>query len=351
MLICLFLLLTIGFCAIASATSSLSPVRFLVVQAIAAALGIALTVVIMKFDYEFFGRLAVYIYCASVALLVLVLFIGTGDEIGTRGWIRFGFVGIQPSELIKIGFIITFAKHITSADDINKPKTLLLLLLHAAIIIGLILLQPDYGTAAVFVVIMFFMLIAAGLSIKYVLGALGVFAVAAPLMWFFVLKDYQKDRLFAFLNPEADPLGAGYHVSQSKIAIGSGGVLGSGLFKGVQTQLGYLPEKQTDFVFAVIGEEMGFWGTILVLALLVWLIVHCFNTAKNARDLNGRIICVGVGAMLMFHTFENIGMCIGLAPVTGIPLPFVSYGGSNLITSFLAVALVMNVRLRSRRNQ
>ncbi|MBQ7717774.1 MAG: rod shape-determining protein RodA [Clostridia bacterium] len=348
--VCLIFLIFIGFCAIASATSSLSPVRYLSVQAVAAVIGIALLVISMRFDYEYFGRLAVYIYGVSVALLVLVLFIGVGDEVGTRGWIRFGFIGIQPSELIKIGFIITFAKHITTVSDINKPSELLKLLLHAGIIIGLILLQPDYGTAAVFVVIMFFMLVAAGLNIKYILGAVGAVAVIAPVMWFFVLKDFQKNRVFSFLNPESDPLGAGYHVSQAKIAIGSGKVLGNGLFKGIQTQLGYLPEKQTDFVFAVIGEEMGFWGTILVLTLLVCVILRCFNIAKNARDLNGKLLCVGVGAMLLFHTFENIGMCIGLAPVTGIPLPFISYGGSNLITSFLAIALVMNVSFYSRRN-
>lgn len=348
--LCTVLVITIimGFLAIASATDSLDKTRYLLVQGSAVFLGLILLIIIQNFDYNKFGSLARYIYIANILLLILVLFIGKGDEVGTRGWIRIGFIGIQPSEIVKIGFIITFAKHISVTEDINNPKSLALLLLHAAVIIFLILLQPDYGTATVFIAIMLSMLFVAKISRKYIVGALGAFAVLAPILWFFVLKDYQKDRFFAFLKPEADPLGSGYHVTQSKIAIGSGGTIGTGLFKGVQTQLGYLPEKQTDFIFAVIGEEMGLWGTILVLVLLLCVILKCFYVAQNSSDFFGELICVGVGTMFLFHTFENIGMCIGLAPVTGIPLPFISYGGSNMLASLLAVALIINVRARQR---
>ena len=229
-------------------------------------------------------------------------------------------------------------------EKINDPKTLLLLLAHASAIIFLILLQPDYGTAMVFITITIIMLFVAKISWKYILGAGGVFALLAPILWFFVLKDFQKDRFFAFLNPEADPLGAGYHVTQSKIAIGSGQIFGKGLFSGIQTQLGHLPEKQTDFVFAVIGEELGFLGCIVVFALLISIILKCFQTAKKCDDLFSELICCGVGAMFLFHTLENVGMCIGIMPVTGIPLPFISYGGSSMLTSLAAIMLVLNTQ-------
>lgn len=352
MSVCVAAAMAIGFFAIGSAASTLDQSRLLIVQGAAAFIGIALIIISLRFDYEYFGRFALYILILSVLLLVAVLFIGQGgDEVGTKGWIRYGSIGIQPSEIAKIGFIISFAKHIdTVSEKINKPSVLLGLLAHGAVVTGLVLLQPDYGTAMVFIIIMVSMLFLANISPKYILIALLALAVIVPLVWSFGLQDFQRNRFFAFLSPESDPLGSGYHVSQSKIAIGAGGVLGSGLFNGVQTQLGYLPEKQTDFVFAVIGEEMGFWGTTLVLLLLVCITAKCFSAAKHSRDLFGTMLCAGVGAMFFFHVFENIFMCIGLAPVTGIPLPFVSYGGSNLLTSLIGIGLVMNVRARRRRS-
>ena len=270
---------------------------------------------------------------------------------GTKGWIRFGSIGIQPSELVKIGFIITFAKHIEHVhSDLNNFKNILALLLHAGLLIGLILMQPDAGTAMVFAMIMLLMLFVAGISWKYIVSAFGTLAAAAPLIWFYVLKDYQKGRIISFFSPESDPLGRGYHVIQSKIAIGSGQVVGRGLFSGIQTQLGFLPEKQTDFIFAVIGEELGLWGCLLVCALLLTIVCRIFYIAANSRDLLGELLCTGVGAMFMFHVIENIGMCVGLTPVTGIPLPFFSYGGSNIIASMLGIAIVMLVSgSRNRR--
>lgn len=343
--VCITACLVISFLAITSATRSSDPLRFLIIQGAAVLIGVFIIFISLRFDYEFFGRFSLYIFLFNIAMLILVLIIGIGDNVGTRGWIRFGSIGIQPAEVVKIGFILSFSKHIASmGDKLNKPKNMLKLLIHLAIIVGLIMLQPDYGTAMVFITIAIVMLFVANISWKYIAGAVGAFAVCAPLVWFFVLADYQKNRFIAFFKPESDPLGMGYHVSQSKLAIGSGRVLGNGLFGGVQTQMGYLPEKQTDFVFAVIGEELGFWGTMLVLLLLLCIIVRCFNTARNSRDLYGELIAAGVGAMFLFHTVENIGMCLGLMPVTGIPLPFISYGGSNMLTSMLGIALVMNVR-------
>ena len=349
MFLCTVVLLTVvlGFLAIASATG-FEKTRYLLVQGAAAFLGLIIIILLQYIDYRKIGNLSRYIYIVSIFLLILVLFIGKGDEVGTRGWIRFGMIGIQPAEIVKICFIITFAKHISTIkpEDINNPKALGLLLLHAAPLILLILLQPDYGTAAVFIFIMFAMLFISKISFKYILGVILSFAVILPVMWFYVLKDYQKARILSFLHPEENIQGAGFHVTQSKLAIGSGGTIGAGLFKGPQTQLGNLPEKHTDFIFAVIGEELGLWGTLLVMILLLCIILRCFYIAQNTNDFFGELICVGVGTMFLFHTFENIGMCIGLTPVTGIPLPFLSYGGSNILASLIAIALVLNVRAR-----
>ena len=343
----------IGLLIIFSATRSMSgSSRYLILQTAAFFIGAVALFLIQKFDYDSLGQLAPYIYGINVTLLVVVLVIGEGREsVGTKGWIRFGSIGIQPSELVKIGFIITFAKHIEHVhSDLNNFKNILALLLHAGLLIGLILMQPDAGTAMVFAMIMLLMLFVAGISWKYIVSAFGTIAAAAPLIWFYVLKDYQKGRIISFFSPESDPLGRGYHVIQSKIAIGSGQVVGRGLFSGIQTQLGFLPEKQTDFIFAVIGEELGLWGCLLVCALLLTIVCRIFYIAANSRDLLGELLCTGVGAMFMFHVIENIGMCVGLTPVTGIPLPFFSYGGSNIIASMLGIALVMLVSgSRNRR--
>ncbi len=343
----------IGMVAIWSAGRAMGTTRFILVQIAAFSIGAVLLFLITRVDYDFLGQLGPIFYIVSALILIVVLFIGTGgEEVGTKGWIRIGSIGIQPSEIAKIGFIISFAKHIESVrEDINRPSVLLLLCLHAGLLIGLILLQPDMGTALVFTFIFLGMLLLAGLSLKYFAALGGLFAVGAPLLWFFVLQDFQKNRILTFLNPELDPLGSGYHVIQSKIAVGSGGVLGRGIGQGIQTQYGYLPEKQSDFIFAVIGEEMGMLGCILLLAVLLVIIIRCFSVASSARDGLGEMIAAGVGFMFMAHVIESIGMCLGLLPVTGIPLPFVSYGGSNMLASMLAFSLVQSVYMRRKRMQ
>ena len=238
--------------------------------------------------------------------------------------------------------------HLSKIENINEPKSLLCVLAHVAPIIFLILMQPDFGTTMVFVIIVAGMLFAAGISYKYVLSALGLIGVSLPIFWQ-LLKDYQKNRILVFFNPESDPLGAGYHVIQSKIAIGSGEIFGKGLFNGTQTQLDFLPAKHTDFIFAVIGEELGLIGCIFVVALLLMLVIRCIYVSNIAKNTLGSYICIGIAFMLMGHIFENVGMCIGLMPVTGIPLPFFSYGGSSLIANFVAIGVVMNVYKQRRR--
>lgn len=340
-----------GIVAISSAVNTMSGgTKFIIIQSVAAIIGIVAMVIFAAVDYEDLGELSKIIYGICIASLILVLILGTGlESTGSKSWIRFGPIGIQPSEFVKIGFIITFSMHVSEySDEINKPANILKLVIHAAILIFLILLQPDYGTAIVFICIMAGILFAAGISWKYIAGAMGVAATALPIIWFFFLNDARKNRILVFLNPESDPSGAGYHVLQSMLTIGSGQIFGKGLFHGTQTQLGYLPVKHTDFIFGVIGEELGIIGCLMVIGLLFGLIFKILYNSRNAKNDFGSYICIGVAFMLIAHVFENIGMCIGLMPVTGIPLPFFSYGGSSLLTNFMAIGLILSVYMRRK---
>lgn len=343
----------LGIAAIFSATYSMGAAKYVTVQACALVLGLILMLLISRVDYELWGDVTKIIYIGNVVLLTLVLFIGMGrDSTGTKGWIDLGIVSFQPAEIVKIGFILTFAKHLERVgDDVNYIPTLLMLLLHVAVPIGLIMLQPDAGTAMVFMFIFLSMIFAAGFSYKYLAIGAGVFVVAAPLFWYFkdrFLSPYQINRFLAFFDPYMDPTGSGYNVIQSEISIGSGQFAGKGYLMGSQNQLEYLPAKHTDFIFATIGEEWGFIGTIIVVSLLTLIIIRCIYVALKAGDSYGSYICIGVGAMLAFHMLENIGMCIQLMPVTGIPLPFFSYGGSSLLTNLMAVGFVNSVSSRCR---
>ncbi|MDD4689798.1 MAG: rod shape-determining protein RodA [Eubacteriales bacterium] len=338
----------IGLGVIYSATRSYETTKYVIVQGGAMLIGLVLMYFVVLLDYEYISAFWKYLFVVNIILMILVLIIGIGsEETGTTGWIRLGPIGFQPAELIKITFIITLASHIDSLkEDINYIGNVFKLLIHLAIPVTLILMQPDLGTAVVFIFIFFTMLFAAGLAGRYIATALGAALISAPLLYFFVLSDFQKKRILNFLFPEADPSGSGYQVIQSKIAVGSGEISGKGFMQGVQTQLGYLPEKHTDFIFAVIGEELGLIGCIFILILLTILIVRCFYLGSHAKNNTGMLICIGVGAMLLFHTLENIGMSIGIMPVTGIPLPFISYGGSSMLTCWLAIGLTVSVSIR-----
>jgi len=286
----------------------------------------------------------------SLFLLVLVLIIGIGAEsTGTKGWIRFGSIGIQPAEIVKICFIITLAKHLdTIKNDINYIKNVFLLLMHLAVPLILILAQPDFGSAMVFVFIFIVMVFVANIDWRYILTGCLTGGVIAVVSWFFFFDSYQKNRIYALFNPESAAESYGYHVVQSKIAIGSGQITGKGLLNGIQTQLGYLPEKHTDFIFSVIGEEGGIIMCMITTLILMGMILRCIKIAREAKDELGSFICMGVAAMWLFHTFENIGMAIGIMPVTGIPLPFISYGGSSAVTNCMALGLVLNVYMRRK---
>ncbi len=345
LLILTLLLSAFGVVAIYSATRVLDSNVNAIVQTASLVIGAGLAITLCFFDYEQFKNLIKPIYIFCVAILILVLVIGTGEgEWGARSWIRIGSIGIQPSEIAKVCFIITFSYHLQIVESkINKPLVILGLLLHLGVIVGLIMLQPDLGSVLVFIFMFLVMLFVAKISYKYIIPVLALGVVSVPLAYTYLLSEYQRQRIDVFLNPESDPTGGGWHVIQSKLAVGAGQVWGSGYLKGIQTQMGWLPTPYTDFIFSTISEEWGFIGAaILVIALFV-LIYRCFKVAQRADNTFGRYICTGVGAMFLFHVFENVGMCIGLMPVTGIPLPFITYGGSSILTNLAAVGLVMSV--------
>ncbi len=333
-----------GILAIYSATRSFGTYNNTIIQSGALVLGLIVMIVLSLFDYEQFEILLKPVAVVCIFLLILVKIIGTAGDWGAQSWIRLGPIGIQPSEIAKIGFILTFSYHLSKVTDkINEPKTLLFLLLHLAVPALLIMLQPDLGSTLVFVFIFIVMIFTAGISRKYIISAILSGVISLPLIYLFLLSDYQKHRILVFLNPELDKLGSGYNVIQSKIAVGSGGFFGKGYLNGTQNQLGFLPTKHTDFIFSVIAEELGFIGAALVVIFLSVIIWRCIKTAMNSKTLFGRYIAIGVAAMFIFHSVENIGMCIGLTPVTGIPLPFFSYGGTSLLTNLVAVGLVLSV--------
>lgn len=339
-----------GIIVIYSATRTLDTNTNVIVQSISFAIGIGLLVLLQRFDYEQFKNMIKPIYIISVLMLVAVLIFGITGDWGARSWIRIGAIGIQPSEFAKICFIITFSYHLSMVEeDINKPLVIFGLILHLSVPVLLIMCQPDLGSMLVFLFMFACMLFAARLSWKYIVPVALGGVISLPFIYKYVLNEYQQKRIQVFFNPDLDPLNRGYNVIQSKIAVGSGQLWGKGYLQGTQNQLGYLPTKYTDFIFSVISEEFGFIGAALVALALFFIIWRCFKTAQLSSNLFGRYICVGTASMLLFHSFENMGMCIGLMPVTGIPLPFVSYGGTSMVTNMIAIGLVLSVVYHNKR--
>ncbi len=306
----------------------------------------------MLIDYEAIEKMSPIFYGAFILLLIGVLF--TAPINGARSWFDIGFFSLQPGEFAKIFVILFLTYSITKIqargkNNINKPLKLLIVLAILALPILLIIKQPDYGTAAAFLVAAIFMLITAGINKKYIFGTIILVVVSVPLIYHFILPDHAKQRIDIFLSPESDPRGAGYNIIQSKLAIGAGGLTGMGLFKGNQTQLGFLYPKTTDFIYAVIGEEMGFIVAGTVIILYVVLITKCLYVAKTAKDDKGSLIASGITGIFVFHMIENIGMVMGLLPITGVPLPFISYGGSSLITNFICIGLLLNISSKRQK--
>ena len=351
LLICTIVASLYGLLLISSAVKSTGSYSNVIVQSAGILMGIACMIFISYMDYHAIMEYYKPIFGIYIGFLVLVLIIGIGREsTGTNGWINLGPVNIQPSEFAKVGFILTFSYHLSLiGNKITDIRNIALLGLHLLVPLVLILLQPDYGTAMVFIFIAIVMLFYAGLQIRYFVLAGGTFVLCAPLVWKFVLSPFQRNRILVFLNPEASPMDAGYNVIQSKLAVGSGMISGKGLYEGTQIQMGFLPGKHTDFIFAVAGEELGFIGSMIIVLLLGFIICRIIYQASTVRKDTGAFLLIGCAAMFLFQTFENIGMCIGIMPVTGIPLPFFSYGGSSVLTSFIAMGFVLSV-LKRRDN-
>ena len=311
-------------------------------------IGLIFMVIAIAINDEFYRENAIIFYIISLILLILVDVYGMITS-GAQRWIRLGPISLQPSELAKISLILVLGCYYEAKEsiDILPLRSLILPFILVALPAGLILKQPDLGTALLLVLIFLSILLYEGIPRKVffalTLSGLGVL----PLLWRH-LKPYQKARLLTFVDPNKDPLGAGYHIIQSKIAVGSGGLWGKGFLKGTQCKLEFLPEHHTDFVFSVLAEEWGFVGSVVTILLLFILVLWGLEVARNARNRFGEVVAVGITAMFFWQITINIGMAIGIMPVVGIPLPFLSYGGSGMLTNLFAMGILMSIRMRQR---
>ena len=335
-LISLILIILIGLVNLYSATISLKR-NFMLSQIVATILGFVLMFILIAVNIKFLKRLYLPIYIVSIALLILVLIIGTGS------WIKFGPISFQPSEFVKLGMIICLATVIEkNSAKLNEPKTLIKVLIFAFIPVGLVLMQPDFGTAFVFILVIGSMLFVAGISLRLVVYTL-LAAVASLPAFYFSLSPYQKNRILNFLHPERDITNTGYQAVQGKIAAGSGKFIGRGLFKGPQNQFNFIPEKQTDYIFPVFVEEMGFVGGTILIGLYTIMLYRFVKLSKKTANKFNQMLIIGICAMFLAHIFENIGMTIGLMPITGIPLPFLSYGGTFQLVNLIAMGIVLSI--------
>ena len=319
-----------------------------------ALLGLVLIVLV---DYHASERLHLVIYIGNILMLLFVLVLGR-EVHGAKSWFALGPLGFQPSEFAKVAVIVTLARHLANKESLSSAWDLASPLLHVALPLGLILLQPDLGTALVFIFITFSMLYMAGAKGWHLSVLVGVPLVLLIVLIFAhfrfglplpIIKDYQLDRLTSFLNPARDAQRSGYNLMQAMIAVGSGRFVGKGFLHGTQGRLGYVPEHSTDFIFTIVGEELGFIGGFLLLALFFTLIWRGLRIAYQAKDKYGCLIATGVLAMLLFHVMENIGMNLGVMPITGIPLPFISAGASSMTANLWAIGLMENVWVRRQK--
>jgi rod shape determining protein RodA len=309
-------------------------------------IGLVVMVTIAFIEYRFYSDMAYIVYTVALVLLLMVMVYGIITS-GAQRWVKVGSLSFQPSEFVKISLILALAKffHRPPHPKGYSLKQILFPFLLLLLPVALILKQPDLGTAIILLLVFFSILIFVKIrwSSLLTIGLAG--GVAVPLLWSF-LKEYQKKRIITFFNPDLDPLGAGYHLIQSKIAMGSGGILGKGFMNGTQCKLGFLPEQQTDFIFSALGEEWGLIGSLFVIGIYFILILWGLRITVQAKDRFGAILAFGVVAMLFWHVFINIGMVLGMMPVVGIPLPLLSYGGSFILSTLIGIGLLLNVSMR-----
>ena len=332
------------------------PTAYLKKQLVNVAIGLVLMVIVLATDHRWVRIVAPFVYLGSVIGLVMVLAMGSTIN-GSRSWLELGGMSIQPSEFAKLAVVIGMALWVAERADVRRSRPVTArddvvnvvgMLAIAGLPTALILLQPDLGTMLVLSATVFGVLAVSGAPRRWLalLAAGGVTAAAAAVAAG-VLKQYQVDRFLAFTNPDLDPRGAGYNVEQARIAVGNGGLFGQGLFHGSQTRAGFVPEQHTDFVFTVAGEELGLVGAGVLIALLAVVIWRALAIASHTDDVFGRLAAAGIACWFGFQAFQNVGMCLGIMPVTGVPLPFVSYGGSSMFAGMLAIGLLQNIHLRS----
>ena len=344
------LVCTIGLVLIYSATHSYQTSKFVIVQCGGILLGVIAFVVLSVFDLERLARFWPVIFVFNLLFQISLQFFGSGgEEVGNNSWINLGIINIQPGEIGKLLFIITFARHIYALKDrLNSPLSVGMLLMHAVLITSAVFyFSKDLGVAIMYIAIMFTMLFASGMSTLWVGGLFAGVCGAFPLLWRFVFGDYQKLRILVVFEPEISEKYA-YQAKQSMLAIGSGRLFGNGFLQGLQTQRSRIPAKHTDFIFAVCGEEFGFIGIVVLLTLLTVIIVRVFYNSTRTDDLFNRLLCVGVGSMIMVQVLINVGMCMGIMPVVGLTLPFVSYGGTSVLTMLASLGVVSGCLLRRK---
>ncbi len=330
-------------------TEDAAQASFYIKQMVWLAISIIALIIFISFDYVWLERVALPVYIMGLLLLLIVLIAGrTG--MGAQRWLSLGPLSFQPSEFFKLIFIIMLSKYYSfSREPLDVTGLLRVFFLIVFIPFVLLFKQPDLGTAIVALLIFMSVSMAKGLHKKVIIMMVVIGIISLPflgnIMWT-GLKDYQKNRILAFIDPKVDPSGIGYHINQSKIAIGSGEFFGKGYLEGTQGPFRFLPEKHTDFVFAVFAEEWGFAGSVFLLSLYLLLIMRGLDTANKAKDDFGRLLALGITFMLFIYFFVNIGMTLGMMPVVGIPLPFMSYGGTALLSNYIAIGVLINIRTR-----
>lgn len=311
-------------------------------------ISIAALFVVVFFDYKRLCRFAYPLYALGLFLLVFVLFAGK-TSMGAQRWLNLGFFAFQPSEFFRMLFILGFSAYLSNGAPLQNGMSAKAVILFALLPLALLIKQPDLGTAILLLSLFVTLTVVKGISRKVLVIVLVIGLISVPFVGHIFwegLKDYQKNRLIAFMDPEVDPAGIGYHINQSKISIGSGGIAGKGYLQGTQGPLRFLPEKHTDFIFAVFAEEWGFVGCAVLLCIYALLFLRGLDTAYRAKDEFGRLVAVGVTAMFFVYFCVNIGMTLGMMPVVGVPLPFVSYGGTALLSNYIAAGVLMNIRTR-----
>lgn len=345
-----------GIIVIASATQSYTngSAQYVIVQTLALGLGVLLFIAMTVIDVDIFAQHWAWLYGLSAALLISLIFFGAQSDTGNNGWLRFFGIGIQPTEIVKIAFIIVMAKQLSYLKEyknLNSVTSIAQIVVHFVLMFGLILVTAqDLGSALVYFFIFAVMLFVAGVRIYWFIIGLAALAGMVPILWTYFLEDYQKDRILAPYDSSIDPdnTGINWQQNQSKIALASGQLTGTGLGEGTQSQSTAIPGKHTDFIFAVVGEELGMIGACLVLLLLMIIVIRCIQVGLRSGNTMSMLVCFGVAATVVFQTFENVSMCIGIAPVIGITLPFFSYGGSSLFSMFAAMGLVSGIKYRPK---